>query len=147
MTTRAGVLLACLLLAGTQSPSAPQSSADRLEHAYRASNRGVAPLGQFAYDAAAEAFREALTIEPSLGAARMNLAIALYYGGQIDAAQKEAQAAARALATAPQAPYLLGLIAKGQNKSDEAIAAFRRVLEIDPDDVGTRVNLGQVYLQ
>jgi tetratricopeptide (TPR) repeat protein len=124
-----------------------QSSSDRIENAYRASNRGVARLEQFDYDAAAEAFREALGIEPTLAAARVNLAIALYYAGQIDAAQKEAQAGAAALPNAPQAPYLLGLIAKGQNKSDEAIAAFKRVLELDREDVGARVNLGQVYLQ
>ncbi len=125
----------------------PQPAADRIENAYRASNRGVARLEQFDYDAAVTAFREALGIEASLAAARANLAIALYYAGQIDAAQEEARAAERALPKAPQPPYMLGLIAKGQNNSDEAIAAFRRALQIDPEDVGSRVNLGQVYLQ
>src|SRR5436190_7261106 len=113
-----------------------QSQADRIESAYRASNRGVARLEQFDYDAAAEAFREALKIEPTLAVARANLAIALYYAGQIDAAEKEAQAAAAALPGSAQPPYLLGLIAKGQNNSAAAIAAFKRVLEIDPEDVG-----------
>jgi lipoprotein NlpI len=56
----------------------PQSAADRIENAYRASNRGVARLEQFDYDAAVVAFREALGIDPSLAAARANLAIALY---------------------------------------------------------------------
>jgi len=145
MTSRAAVVTVFFItLAAAQGP---QSSTDRIENAYRASNRGVARLEQFDYDAAVEAFHEALKIEPSLAAARTNLAIALYYAGQIDAAEKEARAAEAALPDAPQPPYLLGLIAKGQNKSDEAIAAFRRVLKIDADDVGTRVNLGQVYLQ
>jgi tetratricopeptide (TPR) repeat protein len=125
----------------------PQSAADRIENAYRASNRGVARLEQFDYDAAVVAFREALGIDPSLAAARANLAIALYYAGQIDAAQQEARTAESALPKAPQPPYMLGLIAKGQNNSEEAIAAFKRALQIDPEDVGSRVNLGQVYLQ
>ena len=55
--------------------------------------------------------------------------------------------AARLQPRAPQPPYLLGLIARAQNRPDEAIAAFERVRQIDPRDVGTNVNLGQVYLQ
>ncbi len=145
MSTRALILLGCLLLSGAQPPAPP--TADRAENAYRASNRGVARLEQFDYDAAAAQFRDALKIDASLAAARANLAIALYYAGQIDEAQTEARAAQQAQPTLAQPPYMLGLIAKGQNKSDEATAAFKRVLEIDPEDVGSRVNLGQVYLQ
>ncbi len=142
-----GLLVAVTCAIAFLTAHTQQPSADRTENAYRASNRGVARLEQFDYEAAAEAFREALKIDPALAAARVNLAIALYYAGQIDAAQKEAHAAAAALPKAAQASYVLGLIAKGQNKSDEAVAAFKRVLEIDPEDVGARVNLGQVYLQ
>ena len=119
----------------------------RLEDAYRASNLGVARLEQFDFDAAATAFRGALAIEPSLGTARVNLAIALLYGGQLDAARTAAEAAAVALPGAPQPPYVLGLLAKAQDRPDDAIAAFRRVLRIDPSDAGTKVNLAQMYLQ
>jgi cytochrome c-type biogenesis protein CcmH/NrfG len=119
----------------------------RLEPAYRASNLGVARLEQFDFDAAATAFRDALAIEPSLGTARVNLAIALLYAGQLDAARAAAEAAATALPDAPQPPYVLGLIAKAQDRPDDAIAAFRRVLRLDPSDAATRINLGQVYLQ
>ena len=52
------------------SPAASRSRADaardRLERAYRANNLGVAQLEQFDYDAAADAFREALQIDASL---------------------------------------------------------------------------------
>jgi tetratricopeptide (TPR) repeat protein len=153
MMARAAVVLITLICGFRleaevfQTTQGTAARADRIEDAYRASNRGVARLEQFDYDAAADAFREALKIEPTLAAARANLAIALYYAGQIDAAEQEARAAQTALPDAPQPPYLRGLIAKGQNRSDEAIAAFRRVLQIDPEDVGSRVNLGQVYLQ
>ena len=92
-------------------------------------------------------FREALAIEPSLGTARVNLAIALLYSGQLDAARTAAEAAAAALPDAPQPPYILGLIAKAQDRPDDAIAAFRRVLRVDPSDAATKVYLAQMYLQ
>jgi Tfp pilus assembly protein PilF len=79
----------------------------RLEDAYRASNLGVARLEQFDFDAAAASFREALAIEPSLGTARVNLAIALLYSGQLDAARTAAEAAATALPDR-RSPYVLG---------------------------------------
>jgi cytochrome c-type biogenesis protein CcmH/NrfG len=132
---------------GSSRQSAASRSRDRLEEAYRASNLGVARLEQFDFDAAARSFREALKIEPSLGPARLNLAIALLYGGHLDAARTEADAAAAALPDAPQPPYVLGLLAKTQNRPEDAIAAFRRVLRVDPADAATKVNLAQLYLQ
>ena len=53
-----------------------------VESAYRANNRGVALLEQFNYDGAASAFQEALKIAPDLGIARVNLAIAEFYGNK-----------------------------------------------------------------
>src|SRR5205085_2470433 len=37
--------------------------------------------------------------------------------------------------------------AKKQNKIDEAVPAFQKVLQFDPKDVGANVNLAQLYLQ
>jgi cytochrome c-type biogenesis protein CcmH/NrfG len=133
-----------------RDPSAFQGSApaaSRLEQAYRASNLGVARLEQFDFDAAAASFRESLALEPSLAIARVNLAIALLYAGQLDPARKEAETAAAALPDTPQPHYVLGLIAKAQDRPDDAIAAFRRVLRIDAGDAATKVNLGQMHLQ
>ena len=50
------------------------------EDAYRANNRGIARLEQFDYPAAAAAFRDARSLDDTLGIARVNLALALYYG-------------------------------------------------------------------
>ena len=116
----------------------------RLEDAYRASNLGVARLEQFDFEAAATSFRDALAIEPSLGTARVNLAIAQLYSGQLDAARTAAEAAAAALPDAPQPAYILGLIAKAQDRPDDAIAAYRRVLRVDPSDAATKVYLAQM---
>ena len=117
------------------------------EDAYRANNRGVALLEQFRPADAAEAFREALKIDPTLAIARANLAIALLNVPDLAGAEREARAAAQALPDLPPPHYVLGLVARGQNRVDEAEAAFRKVLSLDPNDVGTLVNLGQLYLQ
>ena len=151
MIVRLSIVLAtavAMALAALQPPAAqPAAPRERLERAYRASNRGVALLEQFDYPAAAAAFREALQIEPGLAAARLNLAIALLYAGQADAALVEARTAAAALPSAPQPPFLLGLIARADNRTDDAETAFRRVLEIDRTDAAANVNLGQLLLQ
>jgi tetratricopeptide (TPR) repeat protein len=117
------------------------------EDAYRSNNLGVALLEQFKHKEGAEQFRRALQLDPQFTMARINLAIALLYVPDAAGARKEAQAALAATPDAPQPHYVLGLIAKTENKPDEAIASFQRVLKIDPRDVGANVQLGQLYAQ
>jgi tetratricopeptide (TPR) repeat protein len=143
------ILLASLLLitegslANQQTPPASTSRED----AYRANNIGVALLEQFKHKEGAEAFKNALKIDPKLNLARINLSIALFNVPDLPAAQREAQSAAAVAPEFPQPYYILGLIAKLQNRPDEALAAFQRVLKIDPGDVGTNINVGQIYSQ
>ena len=124
----------------TQPPNASSR-----EEAYRANNIGVALLEQFKYKEGADAFKRALQLDPKLAMARINLGIALYNVPDLPGAQREMQTAIALTPTAPQPHYILGLIAKTQNRPDDAIAAFQRVLKTDPDDVGTNINLGQLY--
>jgi VCBS repeat protein/ASPIC/UnbV protein/tetratricopeptide repeat protein len=124
-----------------------QTGGRDIESGYRANNRGVALLEQFNYDGAAAAFREALTISPDLGIARVNLAIALFYGNKAAEAADAARAGVSALPASPTSHYVAGLIAKTDNRLDEATAAFERVLQIDPNDPGTKVQLGQIRTQ
>ena len=124
-----------------------QSKANAREDAYRANNLGVALLEQFKHKDAADAFRRALQLDPSLAVARINLGIALFNVPDLPAATKELRAAIAAAPSAPQPHYLLGLAAKTQNKPEEAIASFQKVLGVDPNDVGANVNLGQLYAQ
>lgn len=144
MSARCAVFFAVAALGviHSQGPSA----ADR-EAAYRANNIGVALLEQFDYDGAARSFRTSLKVHPSLDIARLNLAIALFYGGKAADAATEVRAAVERLPNAPQAHYVLGLIARGEDSLDGATAAFERVLNIDPADAGAKVNLGQIALQ
>ena len=124
-----------------------QAKPDARENAYRANNIGVALLEQFKHKEAADAFRRALQLQPDLALARINLGIALFNVPDLPAAQKELQAASALAPSAPQPPYLLGLLAKTQNRPEEAVAAFQKVLRIDPNDVGANINLGQLYAQ
>ena len=118
-----------------------------VESAYRANNRGVALLEQFNYDGAATAFREALKIAPDLAVARVNLAIALFYANKAAEAAEAARAGVTALPGSPTSHYVAGLIAKTDNRLDEAASAFERVLQIDPNDAGTKIQLGQIRTQ
>jgi tetratricopeptide (TPR) repeat protein len=124
-----------------------QPSPSALEDAYRANNLGVARLEQFDYPAAAAAFRQALDKQADLSVARLNLAIALFYAGELGAARREAEAAAARLPSLPQPPYVLGLIARAENRTADAVTAFTRVRELDPDDPGAATQLGQLLLQ
>ena len=126
---------------------APPPAPDVRERAYRANNVGVALLEQFDYEAAARSFRESLKLHPSFDRARANLAIALFYAGKPADAAIEARAAAARLPEVPQPHYLLGLIARADDDLAAATPAFERVLAIDPEDAGARVNLGQIALQ
>ena len=139
--------LAMSVLTPAANRQTQQSKPNTREEAYRANNIGVALLEQFKHKEATDSFRRALQLEPSLAPARINLGIALFNLPDLPAAQKELQAAATAMPSAPQPHYLLGLLAKNNNRPDEAIAAFQKVLRIDPNDVGANVNVGQLLAQ
>jgi Tfp pilus assembly protein PilF len=129
------------------APSQPAGQASTREEAYRANNLGVALLEQFKYSEAAEMFRRALKVDPTLAIARINLGIALFNVPDLAGAQRELKAAGPSLPNAPQTYYMLGLAAKSENRPEDAIAAFKRVLEIDPNDAGANINFGQLQLQ
>ncbi|HEX2270464.1 MAG TPA: FG-GAP-like repeat-containing protein, partial [Pyrinomonadaceae bacterium] len=131
--------------AASRQNTPPKASAR--EDAYRANNIGVALLEQYKHKEAADAFKRALQLEPGLALARINLGIALFNVPDLPAAQRELQSAATAAPNAPQPHYVLGLLAKLQNRPAEAIASFQKVLAIDPQDVGANVNIGQLYAQ
>ena len=120
-------LIAALSISLLKAPLQNEPKANAREDAYRANNIGVALLEQFKPKDAADSFRRALQLAPDLAIARINLGIALFNLPDLPAAQKELQAAIAAAPTAPQPHYVLGLAAKSQNKTDEAIASFQKV--------------------
>jgi Tfp pilus assembly protein PilF len=136
----------CVLLVAACRRQTPPAGAAR-EDAYRANNLGVALLEQFRYPEAAAAFRQALGVDPPLAIAHANLSLALLYSQDLEGAAREANEAARLLPPAPQPSYVLGLIARAENRNEDARRFFERVRQIDSRDVGTSVNVGQIYLQ
>jgi tetratricopeptide (TPR) repeat protein len=148
MASRAPAFAAAVLVIAAVTVFSGQApSGNDRESAYRANNVGVAHLEQFDYDGAAQSFRKSLELHPSLHIARLNLGIAFFYGGHPAEAAAEARAAAERLPNLPQAHYVLGLIARGDDNLEAATTAFERVLTIDPTDAGAKVNLGQIALQ
>jgi len=144
---RTTVVAVVLMLAGAPSGTQlPAADAPR-EEAYRANNLGVALLEQFKFDEAAAAFREALRREPNLGIAHLNLSIALLQNTDFEAARGEAEAADRLMPGAAHPPYVLALIAREENRDEDAIRFLERVRQIDPRDTGAAVNLGQIHIQ
>ncbi len=129
------------------SGSEDQRAFEQREAAYRANNIGAALLEQYKAKEAVESFTRALEIKPDLLVARINLSIALYYLPDADGAKRAAEKALTQDANAPQLHYILGLIARAQNRFDEAIGEFQKVLQIDPDDVGANINVGQLVAQ
>jgi Tfp pilus assembly protein PilF len=140
------VTVAALLGVVAWGSQRPDFSASARERAYRSNNIGVALLEQYQYREAVAAFRDALEIDPTLAVAHLNLSLALFYDQDLNGAAEQAAVAERLLPDAPQPPYVLGLIARARNRTEDATRWFQRALEIDPRDVGASVNLGQVYL-
>jgi Flp pilus assembly protein TadD len=128
-------------------PNQPSAAITSRENAYRANNIGVARLEQYDFPAATAAFRRALELDPALTIARVNLGIALFYGGDQEGARKELESVRSALPDRPQVEYVLGLIARSADRTDDAIEAFTRVRKLDPTDVGAAINLGQLLVQ
>ncbi len=117
------------------------------ETAYRHNNLGVAYLEQFEPAKAVPEFQQALAIDPSVKIAQVNLAIALFYQQDLEAARVAAEKAAAADPNILQTRYILGLIARNENRIDDALSSFQKVLAVDPSDVGANVNVGQLYAQ
>src|SRR5688572_8568447 len=138
--------LICMVPVACGRSERAATATDTREAAYRANNRGVGLLEQFAYDRAIAAFQEALQIDPAVRLARINLAIAQFYAGRTQEAAASAREAQQDYPDAPEPSYLLGLIARADNQPDEAVRQFERVLRVDPDDPGARINLAMVLL-
>lgn len=96
-----------------------------------------------ALDAAVEAYRAALDARPGFGTASNNLILALVAAGRGAEAVQRARALVAAAPDDADRLFTLGLAQSEQNVAD-AIASFRRVLEIAPRHALARYNLALV---
>lgn len=117
------------------------------ENAFRANNTGVGLLEQFKFDEAEKEFREALKLKPDFDLAKLNLAITFYNLKKLDETKQTALEYLKIDKNSLHAFYILGLTARAENKGDEALEYFRKVLQSVPNDVGANVNAGQILAQ
>ena len=96
-----------------------------------------------ALDAAVDAYRLALTERPDFRKASNNLILALVKSGKGEEAVQRARALAAAAPDDPDRLFTLGLAQSDVNVTD-AIATFRRVLDIAPRHTLARYNLALV---
>jgi len=93
------------------------------------------------YDAAAEAFSEALEMEPDNVNARVSLARALYLAGNRVAAEESLEQVLTQSPDQPLANLLLGVMYEQKRSPDKAIASYRRALQGDPAHAGAHYHL------
>lgn len=96
-----------------------------------------------ALDAAIDAFRRALAVKPDFRKASSNLILTLVKAGRGPEAASRARAIVAADPDDPDAHFTLGLALAEQDVT-EAIAVFRRVLDLAPRHALARYNLAQV---
>ena len=120
--------------------------------------RGEALLGDSREREALEAFELAVKVDPQLQAIarRVEVLRARALQENVAAARKAAQAnqlaeAARlyeqAIAASPDSAFLvrdLADVEAKQGKTDEALARYRRVVEMDPTDAASRTRIGEI---
>lgn len=98
-------------------------------------------------DAAAASLAEAVELAPKrtdLGALQARV---LLGQGQVDAAEQALESAAAPGAPTGEIDYLRGVVREQQQRWPEALAAYRRALEANPDDLKYLVAAAQAQLQ
>jgi Tfp pilus assembly protein PilF len=111
----------------------------RLADAY--SSIATAAMRQKRYDAAEEFFRKALTVAPNNTDFQRNLALSLHLRGKSAEAVKILEEIIRKNPNLPEVYNTMGLIYAEQNRRPEAIAQFRKALEINPNFAPAQSNL------
>lgn len=108
---------------------------------------GLIYLTNSEFDKSIEQFEEAVKIDPYFTDARNNLGIAYRRVGRLDRAEKEFQEALKnGNYRNPEKIYLnLGHLYLEQGRTGEAIEAFRRAVEIDPEYLLGLIGLGEAY--
>ncbi|MGE0105300.1 MAG: FG-GAP-like repeat-containing protein [Blastocatellales bacterium] len=141
------VSLACFaVLWGLGSEGASQTDAlAKREELYRLNNIGAAYMEQYKHEEAVSQFKKALAADADFAPARINLAMAYFFLNDSKAALEEARAAVKLAPASLHARYVLAATLRNEKQYDESIAEFNKVLEVDPGDPATNIQIGQIY--
>jgi TolB-like protein/Flp pilus assembly protein TadD len=90
--------------------------------------------------------RAAVRLQPDSGETHLAQAIHFYWGYRsYDRAREELAKAQHALPNNPKIFHFLGAIDRRQGRWDEAIRDFERVVDLDPRNAESIINLGETY--
>ena len=93
---------------------------------------GVVRTNLKQFEPAADAFRQALALNPDHVEAHYNLAIALQESGALDAAANHFRRATELRPDHAEAHYNLGLLLQRGGRREEAVSRFSHALDVDP---------------
>jgi tetratricopeptide (TPR) repeat protein len=108
-------------------------------------NRAMDAIEDRDYPAAAQAFAQGLALEPENADARISYARSLYLAGNKDAARQALEQALDAQTENPLGLFLLGVLHDEEGDSAQAVAYYRRVLDIEPAHAGANFYLANHY--
>ena len=95
-------------------------------------------------EAAEDAYRRALELDPEHADGLLNLGRLLHESGRLDEAEALYRAASSASPEEARAAYNLGVVLEDRGESTEAIDAYRRALSIDNDLGAAHFNLARL---
>jgi Flp pilus assembly protein TadD len=133
--------LLCFPLQGTAEPATHTQS-----EAIRINNIGTALMNQQLLEKAIDKFDEAYKLDPSLAVAELNKGIALLYLQRLPETATALQRAATQAPNDPRVWYVSGLLYRSDNKPHESMAAFQKVLKLDPSNADSHYFLGSFLL-
>lgn len=145
------VLLLCsLVVSGLHSHIATSEKAQldgraKREELYRLNNIGVAYMEQYKHEDAVKQFKQAVAGDANFALARINLAMAYFFLNDTRSSLEEAGIAIKLAPASLHARYILAASLRNEKQNDEAIAEFNKVLEVDPKDPATNIQIGQIY--
>lgn len=130
---RLAVALVCLLTLSCDSPQI---------RALRSNTLGVAYMNLQQVEEALTAFRQARELDPTLEAARVNEAIALFNLQRYEEAEAILLGITSSRTDDVRAWYNLGLIYRNTGRSEDGVRAFSEAVRIDPADADSWYLLG-----
>lgn len=137
------VALALLLLAlFTRNPTGYEPSESTWHF-----RRGLAFARAGEYENAEQSYRAAVAVGQADAAAYNNLSRLLSRKSDIPAALEVLDAGIKRFPTNADLHNSKGVLLLGEDRLDEAIAAFRQVIEARPDDVSALLNLGEACVR
>lgn len=98
------------------------------------------------YDSAIKAYQELITADPGNDKAHAELGMAYMEKGDLKSAETSLDAAAKSLTATRETFYNLGEVKSVALKPDEAAAAFKRAMELDPAWMKPVLKLGLVLV-